>query len=133
MFEYSIPSKTVLYVRVQCIFKNHTAWPNAVFSLKNPYCMSEYSVFLKICIVRSSALRSRNSHCATECNISFHINTTRLSVVHFHAKHYTIEYNVFFVSALCIVSFRNYVYTALPQFVKQTATKEGNCRHPILG
>ena len=71
---------------------------------QNSHCMSEYSVFLKICIVRSSALRSQNSHCATECNISFHINTTRLSVMYFHAKHYTIEYNIFFVSALCIVS-----------------------------
>ena len=71
---------------------------------QNLHCMSKYSVFFKICIVRSSALRSQNSHCTTECNISFHINTTRLSIVHFHAKHYTIEYNVFFISALCIVS-----------------------------
>ena len=71
---------------------------------QNSHSMSEYSIFLKICIVRSSALHSRNSHCATECNISFHINTTQLSVVYFHAKHYTTEYNVFFVSALCIVS-----------------------------
>ena len=73
---------------------------------QNLHCMFEYSVFLKICIVRSSALRSRNSHCVTECNISFHINTTQLSVVHFYAKHYTTEYNVFFVSALYIVSLK---------------------------
>ena len=57
------------------------------------------------CIVRSSALHSQNLHFLTECNVSFHINTTQLSVVHFHAKHYTTKYNVFFETALCIVSF----------------------------
>ena len=73
---------------------------------QNSHCMSEHSVFLKIYIVRSSALHSQNSYYAIEYNISFHINTTQLCVVHFHAKHYTIEYNVFFLSALCIVSLK---------------------------
>ena len=83
------------------------------------------------CIVRSSALHSQNPYCVTVCNVSFHINTTQLSVMQFHAKHYTTEYNMF--CRVCILHsvFRNYVYTTLPQFVKQTATKGGNCRHPI--
>ena len=71
---------------------------------QNLHCMSKYSVFLKIFIIRSSALCFRNSYCATECNISFYINTTQLSVVYFHAIHYMTEYNIFFVSASCIVS-----------------------------
>ena len=29
--------------------------------------------------------------------------------------------------------FRNYVYTTLPQFVKQIAINKGNRRHPISG
>ena len=56
------------------------------------------------CTVRSSALHSQNLDCAIECSVPFHINTMQLCVVRFHAKHYTIEYNVFFVSALSMVS-----------------------------
>ena len=85
-------------------FKIYIVWPNSVYSIQNSHCMSEYCVFLKIYIICSSALRSRNSYCVTECNISFHINTTWLSVVYFHTKHYMTEYNVFFESALYIVS-----------------------------
>ena len=100
---------------------------------QNSHCMSEYSVFLKIFIVRSSALCSRNSHCTTEYNKSFHISTTRLSVVHFHAIHYTTESNVFFESALCIVFLEIVCILFCRNLSSKQRQREGNCRHPISG
>ena len=100
---------------------------------KNSHCISEYNVFLKICIVCSSTLYSQNSYCATECNVPFISTLTRLSVVYFHVIHYTTEYNMFFVSTLSIESLEIVCILLCRNFSSKQRQKEGNCRHPISG
>ena len=103
--QYSLFQKSILYDRMQYIVL---------------YDRVQYTLF-KIHTIRPSAV------------YHFIIHIVRPSAMYLSC--HTLYDRVKCILCICIMYsvFKNCMYTTLPQFVKQIATKGGNCWHPILG
>ena len=140
--EYSIQSKIVLYVRVQYKNQNHTIRPSIVFYKNHAIRLSIVFSHQILLYVRVQYFL-KNPHCMSECSASFPKSTLYVRVqciFHINGTHY-VQYifmlNIIRPSIMCLSSLhsilRNYVYTTLPQFVKQIATKGGKLQTPNFG